>query len=89
MKLHPNYYTESEKYDQVISRKNSIDKSFYNGIYERWVNPVITRENIPVFWRYDLNPETNPYFEERLGVNATMNSGAIKLNGKYCLVVRV
>ncbi|MCR5322635.1 MAG: glycosidase [Lachnospiraceae bacterium] len=89
MNLHPNYYRELEKYNEVLALKNSIDNSFYNGIYERWVNPVITRENIPVFWRYDLNPETNPFFEERLGVNATMNSGAIKLNGKYCLVVRV
>ena len=89
MKLHPNYYKELEKYNAVIARKNSIDTSFYNGIYERWVNPVITRDNIPVFWRYDLDPVTNPFFEERLGVNATMNSGAIKLNGKYCLVVRV
>ena len=89
MKLHPNYYKELEKYNAVIARKNSIDTSFYNGIYERWVNPFITRDNIPVFWRYDLDPVTNPFFEERLGVNATMNSGAIKLNGKYCLVVRV
>ena len=89
MKLHPNYYKELERYEAVLAKKNSIDTSFYNGIYERWVDPVITRDNIPIFWRYDLNPETNPFFEERLGVNATMNSGAIKLNGKYCLVVRV
>ncbi|MBO4416184.1 MAG: glycosidase [Lachnospiraceae bacterium] len=89
MKLHPNYYRELERYNSVIARKNSIDKDFYNGIYERWENPVITRDNIPLFWKYDLDPETNPFFEERLGINATMNSGAIKLNGKYCLVVRV
>ena len=89
MKLHPNYYRELEKYNAVLARRNSVDESFYNGIYERWINPVITRDNIPVFWKYDLNPETNPFFEERLGVNATMNSGAIKLNGKYCLIVRV
>ncbi|MBP5331213.1 MAG: glycosidase [Lachnospiraceae bacterium] len=89
MKLHPNYYRELDKYNAVIARKNRVDENFYNGIYERWVNPVITRDNIPLFWRYDLDPATNPFFEERLGVNATMNSGAIKLNGKYCLVVRV
>lgn len=89
MKLHENYYKELAKYEAAISRKNSIDTTFYNGIYERWVNPVLTRDNIPVFWKYDLDPVTNPFFEERLGVNATMNSGAIKFNGKYCLVVRV
>lgn len=44
---------------------------------------------IPLTWRYDLNPETNPYFIERLGVNAVMNSGAIYLNGKYYLVARI
>jgi len=66
-----------------------VNDRFYNGIYERYVNPVLTRHSIPLYWRYDLNPVTNPFFEERLGVNATMNSGAIKLNGKYCLVVRV
>lgn len=26
---------------------------------------------------------------ERIGINATMNSGAIKLDGKYLLIVRV
>ncbi len=36
-----------------------------------------------------LNPETNPYFLERLGVNAVFNAGAIYLDSKYCLVVRV
>ncbi len=87
--LHPDYYRVRAAYDEAVSKKNSIDTGFFNGIYDRWVNPVITRDNIPVFWRYDLNPKTNPFFEERLGVNATMNSGAIKYNGKYCLVVRV
>ncbi len=89
MKLHPNYYKELERYNAVLAKKNRVDRSFYNGIYERWEDPVITRDNIPLFWKYDLDPVANPFFEERLGVNATMNSGAIKLNGKYCLVVRV
>ncbi len=44
---------------------------------------------VPLFWKYDMNPETNPHFMERLGINATLNSGAISLNGKYYLVVRV
>lgn len=60
-----------------------------NGIFERYVYPVITADHIPIEYRYDLNPETNPYFMERIGVNATMNSGAIYLDGRYLLVVRV
>ena len=39
--------------------------------------------------RYTGDEKTNPNFQERLGINAVMNSGAIKLNGKYYLVVRV
>lgn len=77
------------QYREVISRPNSVDESFYNGIYDRWQNPVLTRDHIPVFWKYDMNPETNPYSMERLGVNATFNSGAIYLDGKYYLVARV
>ena len=59
------------------------------GIFDRYQNPVLTREHIPPFWMYDADPETNPYMMQRLGVNAALNSGAIKLNGKYYLVVRV
>ena len=86
--LHPNYYIEKAKVDKLISRKNVVS-DIYNGIYERYEYPVLTREFAPVHWRYDLNPETNPYFMERLGINATLNSGAIYLNGKFYLVVRV
>ena len=49
----------------------------------------MTRDHAPLHWRYDLNAETNPYFMERLGINAVMNSGAIEMNGKFYLVVRV
>lgn len=86
--LHPQYKIEQEKYETLIAKKNQKSE-FYNGIYDRYVNPVLTRDHIPVFWKYDLNPESNPYFMERLGVNAAFNSGAIYLNGKYYLVARV
>lgn len=82
------YKNETEKYEALINRKN-VKLEDYNGIYERWKYPVITREHTPLFWRYDLNPETNPYFMERLGINATFNAGAIELNDKFYLVVRV
>ena len=75
-------------HEELLSRKNEKMLNG-NGIYDRYVNPIITAEHAPVHWRYDFNPETNPYLMERVGVNATLNSGAIKWNGKYLLVVRV
>ena len=78
-----------EQYERLLARPNPADEHFYNGLFIRYRNPVLTREHIPPFWMYDANPETNPFMMQRLGVNATMNSGAIKLNGKYCLLVRV
>lgn len=87
--LHKQYIIEFAKYNALITRKNEVNKDFYNGIYDRYTYPVLTREHIPLTWRYDLNPETNPFFQERLGVNAVFNSGAIELNGKYYLVARV
>lgn len=76
------------KQEELFSRKN-IYADRYNGIVNRFMYPVITRDHIPLEWRYDLNPDTNPYCMERIGVNATMNAGAIKWNGKYILLVRV
>lgn len=75
-------------YEQLITRPNAVSP-VYNGIYDRYVNPVLTAAHAPLIWRYDFNPETNPYFMERLGVNAVLNAGAIYLDGKYHLVARV
>ena len=77
-----------ERYEEVVNRKNE-KTDFYNGIYDRYKYPVLTRDHIPPFWKFDLNPKINPYFMERLGVNAVFNSGAIELNGKFYLVARV
>jgi 4-O-beta-D-mannosyl-D-glucose phosphorylase len=86
--LHHQYYVELDKYNKLIEQKNE-KSDFYNGIFNRYKYPVLTRNHIPLAWKYDLNPETNPYFMERLGVNAVMNSGAIELNGKFYMVVRI
>lgn len=75
------------RHEALLSRINTPIEG--NGIYERYTNPVVTADMLPLEWRYDFNPATNPYFMERIGVNAALNSGAIKLNGKYLLVVRV
>lgn len=60
-----------------------------NGVFNKYKYPVLTREHIPLHWRFDLNPKTNPYFMERIGFNATFNSGAMKWGDKYLLAVRV
>ena len=86
--MHERYYVELAKQEKLLSRKNE-KSDFYNGVFDRYVNPVLTRDMIPLTWRYDLNEETNPFFMERLGINAVMNSGAIELNGKYYLIARI
>lgn len=78
-----------EIHNELITRKNEINADFYNGIYSRYKYPVMTREHIPLEWRYDFDSESNPHFLERIGVNAVFNSGAIYHNGKYVLVPRV
>ncbi len=60
-----------------------------NGVYERFLFPVLTAAHAPLEWRYDFDPTTNPYLMERFGIHAAFNSGAIKLNGRYYMVVRV
>jgi len=74
--------------ENLITLKNQPSKK-YNGIFQRWENPIITRDHIPLNWRYDLNEQTNPMLLERIGVNATLNSGAMMFEGKYVIVVRV
>lgn len=60
-----------------------------NGIFTRYQFPILSAQHAPIFWRYDLNPATNPFLMERIGVNAAFNSGAILHDGKYLLVARV
>ena len=74
---------------KLIARKNKpLPVAQQNGIFERYRDPVITADHVPLFWRYDLNPKTNPYLLERLGINVAFNAGAIFWNNKYHLVVR-
>lgn len=76
------------KYEETVARKNEV-APFYNGVYFRYKNPVLTREHIPPIWKYDFDLASNPFFMERLGVNAVFNSGALYLDGKYYLIARV
>ena len=77
------------KHRSLLSRGNQVDAAWDNGIYERYRHPVVTAAHIPLEWRYDLNPHTNPFLLERLGVNATFNAGAIEWKGRILLCVRV
>lgn len=82
------YFALKKKHEDLLKRKN--EPVFPgNGIFERYKYPVLTAEHTPLFWRYDISPATNPYFMERFGINGTFNAGAVKLNGKYLLMVRV
>ena len=75
-------------YEALITQKNEPVENG-NGIFTRYKHPVLTAAHTPIFWRYDLDENSNPYLMERISINATMNSGAIKWNNKYLLVVRV
>jgi len=75
-------------YHEQITRPNK-KATLGNGVYDRYVHPVLTAAHAPVFWRYDLNPDTNPHLMERFGINAVFNAGAIKWQGKYLLMARV
>ena len=74
-------------HEELITRKN-IPVKESNGIYTRYQHPILTAAHTPVFWRYDLDEKTNPYLMERIGMNATLNSGAMKWHDRYVLVVR-
>ena len=72
----------------LFNLKNEIIQPS-NGIYEKYIHPIVTADHAPLHWEYDLNTATNPYLMKRFPINATFNAGAIKWNGKYLLVVRV
>ncbi|MBO2517924.1 MAG: glycosidase [Clostridiales bacterium] len=86
--IHPAYYEEKAKQEELLARKN-VKSGSYNGIFTRYMYPVLTAAHAPVEWQYDLDQDMNPYFMKRLGINAVFNAGAVKLNGKYCVVARV
>lgn len=75
-------------HEELLQRPNRLF-SDGNGIYEKYEWPVLTARHTPLEWRYDFNEQDNPYLMQRIMINATLNSGAIKWQDKYCLVVRV
>lgn len=84
----PNYDALVKAHRELIEKKNApVAES--NGVYTRYANPVVTAAHVPLHWRFDLNAETNPHGQERIGFNAAFNAGATKWNGKYIMCVRV
>ena len=75
------------RHEALLRRRNVPVED--NGVYERYQDPVVTPEHAPLTWRYDFDPAENPFLLERFGIHATFNAGAIKLDGRYCLMVRV
>ena len=79
-----------EAHEALLQRPNErAAETESNGVYFRYKYPVLTAAHTPLFWRYDLNPQTNPFLMERLGINAVFNAGAILHEGRYLLVARV
>jgi len=79
---------EIEKYNQLISAVNKPSDE-YNGILTRWEKPVLTKDHAPLIWRYDMDCTSNPFFMERLGINAVFNPGSIYIGGTFYLIARV
>ena len=77
--------SDFERLVSKLNKKNALG----NGIYDRYENPIITANHVPLTWRYDFNLEVNPFLMERFGINATFNAGAIKWQGKFILAIRV
>ncbi len=86
---HPRLAQLVDQHEALLTQRNSVDPRWYNGLFERYRNPVLTQAHIPLFWRFDLNPATNPALLERLGVNAVFNPGALLLDDTVYLVCRV
>jgi len=76
------------EHKKLTGAKNRPQKTG-NGIFDRHVNPVLTAEHTPLTWRYDFNPQTNPWLMTRLGINAVFNVGALEFDKKIILLARV
>ena len=77
-----------EHHEQLLTQPNE-PLEWGNGIYTKYKNPIVTAEHTPLEWRYDLCEQDNPFLMQRIMINATLNSGAIRWNDKYVIVVRV
>ncbi|MBQ9533056.1 MAG: glycosidase [Prevotella sp.] len=77
-----------QRHGELVIRRN-VAAEGGNGIYEKYRYPILTAEHTPLEWRYDFCEQDNPFLMQRIMVNAVLNAGAIKLDGRYLLVCRV
>ena len=77
-----------QRHEALLQRKNQVMEGG-NGIYEKYVYPILTAEHTPLEWKYDFNEKDNPFLMQRIMMNAVLNAGAIKLDGRYLLICRV
>ena len=77
-----------EAHETLLNRSN-LQCPISNGIYQKYQYPILTAEHTPLEWRYDFNEQDNPFLMQRIMMNAVLNAGAIKFNGKYTVVARV
>ena len=77
-----------QHHEELLTRKNE-PMPWGNGVYEKYLYPILTAEHTPLEWRYDFCEKDNPFLMQRIMMNAVLNAGAIKLNGRYLLVCRV
>ena len=92
MNMKSNFFSrlaELEKEQDKLLHQANEKAGLGNGVIDRYANPILTSKHTPLFWRYDLNEESNPHLMERFGINAVLNAGAIKWNDKYLVVARV
>jgi 4-O-beta-D-mannosyl-D-glucose phosphorylase len=84
----PRLHLLQTTHHELLQRPNQSE-ALGNGVYTRYAHPVLTAAHAPLAWRYDLNPVTNPFLIERIGVNGVFNAGATKWQGRYLVVARV
>lgn len=77
-----------QHHEELLTRKNE-PMQWGNGIYEKYKYPILTAEHTPLEWKYDFSEKDNPHLMQRIMINAVLNAGAIKLNGRYLLACRV
>lgn len=87
--IHPEILARLEKQETLLARPNSPDPRWDNGWFERFTHPVLTKDHVPLSWRYDFDAKTNPFGMERLGVGAVFNAGAIEHGGDICIIARI
>ena len=78
-----------QHHEELLTRENKPVEHLGNGIYQKYQFPILTAEHTPLEWRYDFSEKDNPYLMQRIMMNAVLNAGAIKLEGRYLLVCRV